>query len=1096
MRALRVIGLLLQRQRFSSPVPFHITENQQKTFLLDGPRLGRDLGQFQEVLDIVLEALPEIDWGRCRRGDTIVQLLVNQLYARSEPRRDERLRPNDDIEVFMNLPHHDDYWPGADYFAVSDETHRTLFYPEGPDSVPVRFPAGAVVRYDASSLHSSPGFCPASLGPNSVAAGFRAGLRSGTVPHGRVLRTFVRIVAWDPMWILKRHPDVLPLLVAPPARDWQRPGACEADDVQHGCFDAMHPCERCCDLAQGPDGDGSCWAGWMSYRTCCGPASRQWSGCGWRRGVDLWAHEYFSLEPPRLHSAAQCHQRCMEDGRCGGWTYFKESWVPPFCRVPFAVMMSMRRVCILRKSIENSQTQHNGLVWGPRNCEVGKSGCLEEGVDYYGEDFSMTREIPDATTCQAICQTYADCVAFVFFPEEYVGDMSANCIMPMAVITTWRTRCLLKTLPTRGGPDWFFPAGDVLSGSRNCPPAVPWRKLQDSVADELAESPKGSLPLDGDVAKAVDGNYRLDDCATRSPSRIDFDAVYVVSRVLLWLGGIAGLVERDPRRRYSVLLALAGESPRKDRRRDELCGVVEEKSSGGPVEVLCPPHAALAIIVRVEGSPGNGFALCEIEVAVEPVPCHELINERLSIHSHEVRLFPRGEAVRMVSDIGEAAAGGACERRGGSAVVLENLRGAWSTAGTSHPVVCVEPSCAPSACMDTFDAAFDHFRDLSLLSITDPSVEKAADDCVAGGTGETNLTGRFFEASVLVWGVGGQEDVGVIDSHIGIGGAVVMHWSFCAPAFCSDDQAARAAARIAATDGVSPSHLPPSALVEFRRVRQLGRWEDVDLDFLIAGFPRSGTHSLLLNLASHPEVRMTKDELTFNWANVPLAHQVQEYAQHVALDDGEAHDGKPQPLRGGKGEGVALNPRILKLLVRVPGLRLVIAIREPAEWLESLYNLRAFECRLSGGCGVVPSLGDVILRGATFRDVSVDDVLLSRPLRVAAESFLPLGRLLLIEFAQLRERPREFFDRTCSFLGIRPFPQNYTFGRFASEDRLRYTSMGMQVSLCSPELREALDALRARLHAEMEHFQLARLLAASGASWISRRLVLGLTHCD
>ena len=28
-------------------------------------------------------------------------------------------------------PHHDDYWPGAELFAVSDAPFRTLYYPEG-----------------------------------------------------------------------------------------------------------------------------------------------------------------------------------------------------------------------------------------------------------------------------------------------------------------------------------------------------------------------------------------------------------------------------------------------------------------------------------------------------------------------------------------------------------------------------------------------------------------------------------------------------------------------------------------------------------------------------------------------------------------------------------------------------------------------------------------------------------------------------------------------------------------------------------------------------------------------------------------------------
>ena len=31
-------------------------------------------------------------------------------------------------------PHHDDYWPGAEFFVVSDAPLRTLFYPEGPNA--------------------------------------------------------------------------------------------------------------------------------------------------------------------------------------------------------------------------------------------------------------------------------------------------------------------------------------------------------------------------------------------------------------------------------------------------------------------------------------------------------------------------------------------------------------------------------------------------------------------------------------------------------------------------------------------------------------------------------------------------------------------------------------------------------------------------------------------------------------------------------------------------------------------------------------------------------------------------------------------------
>ena len=68
-------------------------------------------------------------------------------------------------------------------------------------------------------------------------------------------------------------------------------------------------------------------------------------------------------------------------------------------------------------------------------------------------------------------------------------------------------------------------------------------------------------------------------------------------------------------------------------------------------------------------------------------------------------------------------------------------------------------------------------------------------------------------------------------------------------------------------------------------------WEDMKLDFLIAGFARSGTHSVRGNLMEHKEVGMTipkkvafqcqtdqvkiaQDELTFNWPARPQQLQV------------------------------------------------------------------------------------------------------------------------------------------------------------------------------------------------------------------------------
>eukprot|EP00971_Amphidinium_carterae_P055174 1087585-Amphidinium_carterae.1 len=106
------------------------------------------------------------------------------------------------------------------------------------------------------------------------------------------------------------------VLQYPPALDWTRASLCGADDVVSECFDAERSCKNCCDLDKGPEGNTTCWMGWMTYKTCCGRASRLWAGCGWRFGADLWAHEYFSLAPPKLHSPSICQQRCAEDPSC------------------------------------------------------------------------------------------------------------------------------------------------------------------------------------------------------------------------------------------------------------------------------------------------------------------------------------------------------------------------------------------------------------------------------------------------------------------------------------------------------------------------------------------------------------------------------------------------------------------------------------------------------------------------------------------------------------------------------------------------------------------------------------------------------------
>lgn len=324
------------------------------------------------------------------------------------------------------------------------------------------------------------------------------------------------------------------------------------------------------------------------------------------------------------------------------------------------------------------------------------------------------------------------------------------------------------------------------------------------------------------------------------------------------------------------------------------------------------------------------------------------------------------------------------------------------------------------------------------------------------------------------------------------------HMCFCAPINCTDDGAATVLSRLLAQHGIALEFMPPNSEIEIREVRHLARWEDVKLDFLVAGFARSGTHSVRNNLAQHPEVRIAEDELTFNWGYVPLKSQVQAYHNQFE-DDAAANDEAPRPLlRGGKGEGVAFSPHILRLASRIPGLRLIVMVREPVEWLESLYNLRRFECQVKErSCGKIPSLDEVVFEGSTLEDVNVKDVFLSSALQSVIAYFPPsAGRLLLLEFELLRTRPREAFDRICTFLGISVFPPDFEFKKYAFEDRVTYESRGERVSFCSEPFRPALEALRGQLAMRSEHAELAKILASAGAQWVSSRLVLNRTHCD
>ncbi|CAE7513450.1 unnamed protein product [Symbiodinium natans] len=352
-----------------------------------------------------------------------------------------------------------------------------------------------------------------------------------------------------------------------------------------------------------------------------------------------------------------------------GWTYFPENWEPIGCRLPAAAILGLRRVCVLRATTDAPWSPHAGVIYGLRDC-ADPVECLHVGRDRVGADFAFLKEVPTAAACRLRCQATEECRAFSYFPDGYLGDSDPGCVLPGAVFSWWKTRCLLKIHKTKPGhTEQWLEMGNVASGQRGCRPARPWQRWA------------ATKQLQDDLL-AVDGDYRRERCSRRQPWRLELDAEYIVTRVMLWTGQLNTLPFREPLV-YEVTLIVGEE--------ELLCGSADENLGGNAVVVHCASETsrkpATGVMIRSSAGPADEFALCEVELQVAPVPCDLLLHKGWTIHGRVVFIFPPAEASRATL----TGAGEACERMGGS-------MGPTST----HVLTCVVPSCnAPAlSCID------------------------------------------------------------------------------------------------------------------------------------------------------------------------------------------------------------------------------------------------------------------------------------------------------------------------------------------------------------------------------------------------------------
>src|SRR5262245_43960029 len=85
----------------------------------------------------------------------------------------------------------------------------------------------------------------------------------------------------------------------------------------------------------------------------------------WELGTSLLFRRYF--EPfPRVPTARACRDRCVNDRRCGGWTYYDANF-----REAGPYSYKLQRVCVLGAGVKDKKTgsrsgRTSGVVGGPR----------------------------------------------------------------------------------------------------------------------------------------------------------------------------------------------------------------------------------------------------------------------------------------------------------------------------------------------------------------------------------------------------------------------------------------------------------------------------------------------------------------------------------------------------------------------------------------------------------------------------------------------------------------------------------------------------------------------------------------------------------
>lgn len=269
-------------------------------------------------------------------------------------------------------------------------------------------------------------------------------------------------------------------------------------------------------------------------------------------------------------------------------------------------------------------------------------------------------------------------------------------------------------------------------------------------------------------------------------------------------------------------------------------------------------------------------------------------------------------------------------------------------------------------------------------------------------------------------------------------------------------------------------------------VTELADWSEIELSFAIIGFPGCGTSSLAINLYGNSDLEMLveEEEEAYIEAGIFRNHWEPSRLHGRARMAAEMRPSSPAllPMKivvsvinkwsNGRLTGFK-NPIYysglpLARLARVPALRVVVLLADPAELFERSYLKSIRSCTKVGTQPTPPALADCIevpcecwCHCAGIPVFAGNrEFAMSKYLHEVVSYFGP--ERVFVATKDFLSRGRAFYDRVADFLGARPFPAAADDNWITrNKDFLNVSTSGVRAEVLAMDAERHVASMRA-----------------------------------